>query len=166
MTKKARPAARLPMQQIAAPQARRKGMTLLWIGTILALLLPWIFPTLIVFCLGMVPTLVALIIDRTEQKYATLSVGSLNFAGVFPYLLKLWTLPQSFESAANIVTSVFSLVVMYGAAAFGWMVFIAVPPVVIAFLVVMAQRRVAVLRANQRKIVEEWGESVARPEAE
>lgn len=152
--------------QPVAPAAKRKGMTLLWIGTIIALLLPWIFPTLIVFGIGMVPTLVALIIDRTEHKYVTLGVGSMNFAGVFPYLLKLWTLPQSFESAASIVTSVFALVVMYGAAAFGWMIFIAVPPVVIAFLVVLAQRRVAVLRASQRKIVEEWGESVARPETE
>jgi hypothetical protein len=143
---------------------RRRGVAYLWIITILVLLLPWIYATLIVFFLGMLPTLVALVIDRTPQKYAAACVASVNCAGVFPYLLKLWQGSQTLDAAGRIITDVFVLFVMYGAAAFGWMLFMAIPPVVQAFLAVLDQRRVALLRANQKRIVEEWGEGVARPQ--
>jgi hypothetical protein len=141
---------------------RRRGIAYLWIATILVLLLPWIYATLIVFFLGMVPTFVALVVDRTSQKYAAVCVAALNFAGVFPYLLKLWQGLQTMDAANRIVTDVFVLFVMYGAAAFGWMLFATIPPVVQSFLAVLDQRRVAQLRADQKRIVEEWGESVAR----
>jgi len=159
-----RPPARVParMAQPTASARRSRGMTYLWIVTIVVLLLPWIFATLIVFFFGMMPTLVALIIDRTQQKYAAVCVAGLNFAGVFPYLLKLWQGPQTFDAAGQIITDVFALFVMYGAAGFGWMVFMAVPPVVHAILTILDQQRVTLLRGNQRRIIEEWGESVAR----
>jgi hypothetical protein len=153
--------ARMP-RQTAASTRRSRGMTYLWFVTIVVLLLPWIFATLIVFFFGMMPTLVALIIDRTQQKFAAVSVAGLNFAGVFPYLLKLWQGPQTFDAAGQIITDVFALFVMYGAAGFGWMVFTAVPPVVHAVLTILDQQRVTLLRSNQRRIIEEWGEGVAR----
>jgi len=157
----ARVSARMP-GRAAPPMRRGRGMTYLWIVTIVVLLLPWIFASLIVFFFGMMPTMVALIIDRTQQKYAAICVAGLNFAGVFPYLLKLWQGPQTFDAAGQIITDVFALFVMYGAAGFGWMVFTAVPPVVHAVLTILDQQRVTLLRTNQRRIVEEWGESVAR----
>jgi hypothetical protein len=45
-----------------------------------------------------------------------------------------------------------------------WMIFIAIPPVVGAFLTVMAQRRVSQLRRDQKELIEEWGEDVAVPD--
>ena len=64
----------------------------------------------------------------------------------------------------EVLTDVFSLLLMYGAAGFGWMIFIAIPPVVGAFLTVMAQRRVSQLRRDQKELIEEWGEDVAASE--
>jgi hypothetical protein len=50
--------------------------------------------------------------------------------------------------------------VIYGAAGFGWMLYMSLPPVVTTFLTVMSERRVTVLKNNQKTIIEEWGEGV------
>lgn len=129
---------------------------------IIALLLPWILPSMIVILVGMVPTIVALIVDRNPRKFGALTIASLNFAGVLPYLVKLWAKSQSLDNALNIVVDVFALAVMYGAAGFGWMIYMTIPTFVASIFSVISQRRVAVLRESQRKIIEEWGESIAR----
>jgi hypothetical protein len=113
----------------------------------------------------MVPTIVALIVDRNPRKFGALTIASLNFAGVLPYLVKLWAKSQSLENALNIVVDVFALIVMYGAAAFGWMIYLTIPAFVASIFMVISQRRIAVLRESQRKIIEEWGESIARVDA-
>lgn len=141
---------------------RKTNWTALWLFVLIVGLI-WIsLPTVLVIVIGMPPTLVAWIIDRSYQKSASYCVAGMNFCGMFPYLMDLWMGVHSLKAAGAIVTDVFALLVIYGAAAFGWMIYITIPPVVATFLTVMAQRRVAQLRTLQRQIVEEWGESVAR----
>ena len=149
----------------APGSARRFSSQILWFTVIVALLLPWILPSMIVVFVGMVPSIVALVVDRSPRKYGTLTIAALNFAGVLPYLVKLWAKSQNLENALNIVVDVFALMVMYGAAGFGWMIFLTIPTFVASIFMVISQRRIAVLRENQRKILEEWGESVARSES-
>jgi len=62
------------------------------------------------------------------------------------------------------VVDVFALAVMYGAAGFGLMIYMTVPAFVASIFMVISQRRIAVLRETQRKIIDEWGESIARAE--
>lgn len=162
MAKKA--IARRPPPPRPQTPRQRKATATLWAGLIAVFLIAILLPTVMILFFGMMPTIVALIIDRTQQKYASICVGAMNFCGVFPYLMKIWTGTHSINAAADILTNVFALVVMYGTAGFGWMIFSGVPPVIHAFLAVVDQRRVATLRASQRKIIEEWGEAVARPQ--
>ena len=145
-------------------RTRKSSAQILWFTVIVALLLPWILPSIIVVLVGMVPSIIALVADRSPRKYGALTVAALNFAGVIPYLVKLWAKSQNLENALNIVVDVFALMVMYGAAGFGWMIYMTIPTFVASIFMVVAQRRIAVLRENQRKIVEEWGESIARTE--
>ena len=145
----------------AAPSGKKASLALVWTALTLVGVLIISLPTVIFVFFGMLPTFVAFIVDRTSQKYAVFCVGGLNFSGVFPYLLDLWAGEHTIGSAMEVLTDVFSLLLMYGAAGFGWMIFIAVPPVVGAFLTVMAQRRVSQLRRDQKELIEEWGEDVA-----
>ena len=133
----------------------------LWGSTVLTLLAIISLPTLIIFIPGMLPTGVARICDRTKQKYATLCVGGLNICGVFPFIMKLWSDNHSIAAATNTISDLFALLVMYSAASFGWLIFLAVPPVVSTFLDVLAQRRVNILRGRQQITVEDWGPEVA-----
>ena len=138
----------------------------LWIGAVIMLLAIVSLPTLIILIPGMLPTGVARICDRTEQRYATLCVGGLNLCGVFPYLAKLWTDDHSITAAVNVISDLFALLVMYSAAGFGCLMFLAIPPVVSTFLTALAQRRVTILRATQELIVNDWGPEVATVDEE
>ena len=149
----------------AAPRGKgkpRSPMSLMGFALIFVLLVLVALPTVMVLGFGMVPTIVAWVIDRSSQKFATFCVGGLNFCGVFPYILDLWSGPHTPSAATSILTNVFSLAVMYGSAAFGWMMYSAIPPVIVSVLTVMTQRRIAQLRTAQRRIIEEWGEEVAQ----
>lgn len=152
----------------AAPQAvRRRGKvspgTIFIVSILVLILIVLTLPTWMVIGFGMLPSVVAWVVDRSEQKYSTFCVGGMNFCGVFPSLLKLWSGGHTIERATEMLTNVYTLVIIFGSAGIGWLLFMSIPPVVAAFLNVVAQHRIALLRGTQRRIVEEWGESVAKP---
>ena len=134
---------------------------ILGIGAVLVLLTAFSLPSLIVLTVGLLPTGVAFIVDRSDQKTGTFCVGGMNLCGVVPYVMKLWTGKHTTSAATEIISDVLSLLVMYAAAGFGWILFLAIPPVVATFLSVIAQSRVKALRASQQEIVNEWGPEVA-----
>lgn len=156
-----------PKAQAAKPQpaadARQKAWKPVWLLLVVVLFIILSLPTVMVVGVGMLPTLVAYLVDRQRPRYAALCVGGLNSAGVFPHLLPIWFGMHTLNAAEEALTDVFVLVTMYGAALFGWMLYFAVPPLVGAVLSVMAQRRVALLRLSQKGLIEDWGESVANP---
>lgn len=157
MARAPNPAAPAP---VPAPQG--KGLRrLVWVGLILVALLVLSLPTVLLLLFGLLPTIVAWVVDRSQQKYATFCVCGMNFSGLFPFLSDIWFKDHSTDAAVAVLTNVFDLMVIYGAAAFGWMMFIAVPPVISQFISAMLQRRVATLREEQQKIIEEWGEGVS-----
>jgi hypothetical protein len=79
-------------------------------------------------------------------------------------MLELWAGQNNISHAIEIITNVFDLIVMYAAATFGWLLFMAIPPVVNGLLAVVAQHRIAQLRSRQRELIKEWGDDIiARP---
>ncbi|MEO5337634.1 MAG: acyl-CoA synthetase [Magnetospirillum sp. WYHS-4] len=157
---------RAPVSPKGAKQAPAKKqsapMTMVGIAAALVGLVVVALPTVTLMFIGLLPTVVAYVIDRSPQKYATFCVGGMNFCGVFPYVLDLWRGAHTMAGAFKFLTNAFALLLMYGSAAFGWALFAAIPPVVVAVLTVISQRRVSTLRTNQRRIIEEWGEDVAK----
>ncbi len=123
-------------------------------------LLVFATPALIVFCVGMIPTAVAMFIDRDPQKYASVSVAAMNFAGVSPSLVDFLWGTASFSRAIELVSDVFVLVVIYGAAAAGWVLIMLSPPVTAIVLRVTSESRIQTFRKQQRQLVEDWGEAL------
>ena len=147
-------------QQQPAP-TRSKQSFLVWGSIIFGLLFLVALPTMTLLLIGMLPTIVAYIIDRTQQKHTAFCVGGMNFLGVYYPLMQLWTGEHPITEVADLMPDLIDFLMIYGAAGFGWLLFTSIPPVVAAFLTVMAQRRVATLRATQRHLIEEWGDNVA-----
>ncbi|MBN2752291.1 MAG: acyl-CoA synthetase [Rhodospirillaceae bacterium] len=120
-------------------------------------------PTVIFLVFAMLPTAVAYMVDRSSEKYEWVCVGGLNFAGASPFLLNLWTGRHTIDAAVSQLTDVFSLMAIFGAAGLGWMLFIALPPVVGVFMQFSAQRRITTLKTTQTQLVQTWGQEVAKP---
>ena len=133
--------------------------TWMWGAFIISLWMILSPSSLMILSLGMLPTLVAFFCDQTEHKYAVYCVGGLNFCGTLPFLLKLIS-DHTLSAAMNIMGNVFSLAIILGAAGFGWVLFLSIPPVISSFLIIMSDSRVKSLKITQQKIIDEWGSSV------
>ena len=139
---------------------KRALQPLLWVIFIAIIILT--FPeTVILLLVGMLPTFVAFIIDRSPQKYLTYCVCAMNITGVFPGIYELWTTQNNISLALKIVTNIFDLSLMYLSAAIGWFIYSVVPPIIRVFIKVIAQQRINLLRGQQQNLVQEWGENVA-----
>ncbi len=150
---KARPT---PQQQ---PVKQRTANRLLILLTVIALI-PFSLPTLIVMFIGLLPALVAALLERGDNRYAWICVGGLNFSGLAPWLFKLWFGHHELSYAIQEITDLSMLLTSFGAAAGGWLLYMGMPPVVTTVLAATSQRRAIVLAAQQRKLVEQWGDEV------
>jgi hypothetical protein len=64
------------------------------------------------------------------------------------------------STAIATVTEMYAWLVMYSAAAIGWLLFLGLPGGVSMFRTLSARRRIYVLREQQKDLINEWGESI------
>jgi len=151
-------------EQQSAPEAKGKGkLSGRTIGTAV-LLVPAIavlMPSCILLGIGMAPTIVAYLVDRTREKYLSITVGLLNVCGVLPALVGLWSEGQSFSLALRLAGDPFTMVIAYGAAAVGWLIYLSLPLILGHYYTITTESRLQTLRNRQEGLVESWGEEIA-----
>ena len=164
MAKKPQSAVQLAKARAAAKGGKGEppGVNKVVVMMILAALVPFSLPTVTLVFVTMLPTAVAWLTEKGANKYAWLCVGGLNFAGLVPYLFSLWFGVHTLDEALRMLGDPSMLLVSYGCAGFGWVMYVGMPPLVHSYLSFSSERRVSNLRAAQKKLVEEWGEDVAR----
>lgn len=117
-------------------------------------------PTLLL-CVGLLPTLVALIADTDTDKSGAATIGFMNLAGVFPFVMDLWQKGQTMEYAIALLKDPTTWVVMLGAAALGKLILFSVPPATSALAAMGLEQRLKTLRNAQKQLKEIWGPEVA-----
>ncbi|ALG73495.1 membrane protein [Azospirillum thiophilum] len=143
-----------------ARKRKKKGGAL----TLILLIIPAaliVLPTSILFGVGMIPTIVAYVVDRDPDKSAPITVGGLNFCGCMPFAIDLWKHQHTIGAAAKIFADPLAWMVMYSAAAVGWGLYYGIPPLVAGMEVTRAEKRVDVLKQKKVALVQEWGPDVA-----
>ena len=143
-----------------ARKKKKKGGAL----TLVLLIVPAaliVLPTTILFGIGMIPTIVAYVVDRDPDKSAPITVGGLNFCGCMPFAIDLWKHQHTIGAAAKIFADPLAWLVMYSAAAVGWGIYYGIPPLVAGMEVSRAEKRVEVLKQKKVALVQEWGPDVA-----
>ncbi|WP_022729588.1 hypothetical protein [Fodinicurvata sediminis] len=120
-----------------------------------------LFPTFILICVTMLPSLVAFITDRQPGRHTALTVSLLNFCGALPSLVKLWAMGQSLSAAMVLMGDLMVWLTAYGAAATGWMILMLAVPVCQTYYVMITQSRLKQYRQRQEKLVHEWGQEVS-----
>ena len=120
----------------------------------------FVLPTSILFIGGMIPTIVAFVIDRTPEKYTPMIVGSVNFCGVMPAGFDLWQGGSSIDRALSLLGDPFNMAMMLGSAGVGWMIYMFVPAVVASIMVWRNEQDIARWRSRQEALVAEWGPEV------
>jgi len=162
-----KPTASAVAQARAAAAAKKKpggglGVNKVVVLTLMAALVPFSLPTVVVLGVTMLPTAAAYFTERGSNRYAWLCVGGLNFSGVIPFLFGLWFGVHTVDEALRLLSDASVLLWAYGTSAIGWAIYKGMPPMVENWLKYSSERRVSSLKAAQHKLVEEWGDDVAK----
>jgi hypothetical protein len=118
-------------------------------------------PLCLVAVPGMMPSLAVFFADGKRPRYLSFTVAMMNAAGVLPFLLVVAKGGMSFIAAAHQLSDPFTWLVMYGAAAAGWLTYAATPALARICIEVQAGQRRRGLEALAKAIREEWGDDVA-----
>ncbi len=116
--------------------------------------------TTVMLVIGMLPTLVARFVDRSKEKTKVLTVGFMNFAGVFPFWFEMVEKGHKVENAIDIISNPSVIVVMYGAACLGYIVEWGVIHLTAAAMVQRAKSRMDAIRKAQEDLVRRFGPEV------
>lgn len=153
-----------PAAKAAPPRKRTSnGGIMRNIGFIL-IVAPMLFlfmPTVLFLAFALLPTFVALVVDRNPKRYAAITVGGLNFSGAFPHLLTLWMGEHSVAAALTLLSDVLVLMMIFGAAGLGWVLALSMPTMVMTALSMTSTRRLTTLKAKQKQLITAWGPEVA-----
>ncbi len=120
----------------------------------------FIFPTLVLFLIGMAPTFIVFLIDTDRQKLSTGAVAAMNAAGVTPFIIDLWSKQQTMEAVFQILREPSTWMVMMGAAGVGWLIVFAVPQAVATLKLAQSEARLKILRSNLETLKDVWGPDV------
>jgi hypothetical protein len=118
-------------------------------------------PSVILVCVGFLPSVAALFLDRRQGKLVVHCVAGLNACGVLATLLELWSHGHTIGYLNRMLLDPAVWLAMYGGGAIGWGLYLIFPVLAAAWLGNRNTRRVTELRAEQARLVEEWGRVVA-----
>ncbi len=140
---------------------RRKASWKLQILLIVSILTSIIFSAIaIILAVGMIPTVVAAIVDKTEGKMRTMTVGAINFAGCTPFIIEVFKKGNSIETAISYIVQPRTIVVMYFAAGMGYMIDWAMTGIVSSIMVQKGKKRRKDIIKTQKDLVDRWGPEV------
>ncbi len=117
-------------------------------------------PTTIVLLMGMIPTVVAAVVDRSGKGTKALTVGAMNLAGCTPFLIDLWSKGHTPDIAVTIISDPRVMSVMYAAAGVGYLISWAMSGLVGTMMVQRGAIRIEDIKRRQEKMVERWGVEV------
>lgn len=140
-----------------AKKSKGWGLQIIMIFVFLAAIL--FMPTTVLLLLGMLPTVIAVIIDRQGGTRA-MTVGSMNLCGCLPFLLDLWTKSHTMEYAVGLITDPRTIIVMYAAAGIGYMIDWALSGIVATIMIQRATSRLSAIRKRQEEMIVRWGPEV------
>ncbi|HVM81302.1 MAG TPA: hypothetical protein VMU06_19935 [Stellaceae bacterium] len=144
----------------AAKKAPGRGIAITAALAGMTMLAAAALPLCILVLAGLVPAMVAALLDRYRAKYLTRTVGAMNAAGLAPLVLQLSTHGLSMAEATRLLSSPFNWLMMYGGAAVGWALFLAMPTLARTIVDVRADQMQRQLKARAEELVQEWGEEV------
>lgn len=117
-------------------------------------------PTTVILGIGMLPSIVALLIDKTSKRTKSFTVASINLAGCTPFMMELWMKGHNFENSFNIITDPMAIIVMYAAAAIGYMIDWALTGIIAGILYERGKARLNSIKKEQDEMIQRWGREV------
>ena len=109
---------------------------------------------------GMIPTIVAFIVDHSPRHLAR-TVAATNLAGLVLPALAILSGGSNFAAAFAVLRDPQNWLIMYGAAASGWIINSIMPPLARIIIDMRAEHQHRHLMHRGEALIKEWGEAVS-----
>lgn len=117
-------------------------------------------PTTVIFFVGMMPTIVSRIADKSGTITRVLTVGFMNFAACFPFWFELMQKGHKFDNAIDIITDPVTIIVMYLGAGAGYVIEWVLSSIVAGIMVGRGRKRLDDIQEMQSELIARWGHEV------
>ena len=114
----------------------------------------------VILMIGMIPTIVASIVDSTKGKMRAFTVGAINVAGCTPFLVEVFKKGNDISTAVTYIIQPRTIVVMYMAAGIGYLIDWAMTGIVSSIMVQRAKKRIKDVLKQQKELIDRWGPEV------
>jgi hypothetical protein len=118
----------------------------------------------IFFAAAMLPTLIAVCLDRNKHKCASATICTFNLIGALPYLMRLWDGQSINYIAKLIIIDIDTWLVIYGAAFVGQLLYMSAPLLIVKLYSVKTQIYINKLEKRCDELSEEWGIALSEEE--
>ena len=116
--------------------------------------------SVIIVLFGMLPGLIAMIIDQEARRYISKIVLSFNATGFLPFLLKVLKSSSSNTVAIEIIVDPRTWLTIYISASIGWLIYWILPYFFTSINNLKIQFRIQQLNFELERLVSEWGEEI------
>jgi len=117
-------------------------------------------PTSMLLFFGMIPSMVAFFISGRGLGARASTVSAMNLAGCIPFVFKLWSMENDFESSFKIITNMNYMSIIYVSALFGYMIDWVMTGLMSSFLYQKGINRMKAIKKRQELLIEQWGKEV------
>lgn len=146
---------------MAAKKRKKKAGIKTQVFLIMGIIMSVMFSSMaIIAAVGMIPTLVAIIVDRTEGRLRAMTVGALNFAGCAPFMIEVFKHGNNIQTAITYILQPRTIVVMYFAAGMGYLIDWAMTGIVSSIMVQRTKARLKDIGKQQKELTDRWGVEV------
>ena len=114
------------------------------------------------FALGMLPSIVAFILDRGAGRFASQTITACNFIGILPFLFDIGLNYEKSIAAKEAMMDPLTWLVIYGFSIIGLMLIFVLPNITAIIYTVKAEIQLKKLLDEQERLTEEWGDEVKK----
>lgn len=110
---------------------------------------------------GLLPAMIAIIIDQEPQRYISKLVSIYNTIGIVPFIQKIIKSSNANNTAIEIILDPKSWMIIFCAAAIGWTLYWIFPHGAITLHKINIANKIRELRAELKTLTDEWGDEIS-----
>ena len=118
------------------------------------------YATTILLVIGMLPTIVAKLVDKTKEKTKSMTIGFMNFAGCFLFWYEILEKGHNIDAVLAVLSNPTSIVIIYSTAMLGYLIEWGVVGFAANIAVQRGKTRLVTIKKQQEELVRKWGPEV------
>ncbi|MES2214978.1 MAG: hypothetical protein V4485_03035 [Pseudomonadota bacterium] len=111
----------------------------------------------VLYLAAMLPSVVAIFVDRTDHKCSSATICSFNLIGTLPYIIRLWDSSDLATAVQTTITDIRTWFMIYGVTLVGHIVYWLLPLIFSKLYVTKFQIHSSFLQADRDRICADWG---------